>query len=255
MLWFAFVYVATLLGLLVLDVPFIQSGFVAVSLATVAAVTLVERGRWNVGLFVPPPLALREFALGNLGGALLIGTGALAIVLLTDVRHVPGRGFPWTEVLLLYLPAVFHEELLFRGYAFQKLHQHSRWPTLIGFALVFAWLHGGNTAVTTLGLINIFVGGIVLGVAYELYGRLWFPIGLHLAWNVMSGPILGHEVSGWESMETVFAEAGTGPELLTGGEFGIEGSVVLTLLELALIVILNMMRARRVTLQTKGVSI
>ena len=44
----------------------------------------------------------------------------------------------------------------------------------------------------------------------------------------MSGPILGHEVSGYESMATVFVERGQWPGWLTGGEFGIEGSVWMT---------------------------
>src|SRR6185436_20330775 len=106
--------------------------------------------------------------------------------------------------------------------AFQKLHRWNRLFAIFLVALVFAALHAGNTAVSTIGLLNIFLGGVLLGLAYERYQRLWFPIGLHLAWNVMSGTVLGHEVSGYDSVATVLVELGHGPEWLTGGEFGIE---------------------------------
>jgi hypothetical protein len=66
----------------------------------------------------------------------------------------------------------------------------------------------------------------------------------------MSGPILGHEVSGYDSSLTVFVERGSGPVWLTGGDFGIEGSAWMTVTELIAIVALwsrsNMIRARRV---------
>ncbi|HEX2062662.1 MAG TPA: CPBP family intramembrane glutamic endopeptidase, partial [Thermoanaerobaculia bacterium] len=132
-----------------------------------------------------------------------------------------------------------------------KMARANRAFAVIFVAIVFAALHGNNSSVTPLGLANIFLGGLLLGLAYQRYGRLWFPIGLHLAWNLMSGPILGHEVSGYEALHTVFREAGGGPELLTGGEFGIEGSVWMTVVELCGIALLW----PRVSSRSKGVAI
>lgn len=148
---------------------------------------------------------------------------------MTDIGHVPGEGFPWRELVLVFVPAALHEELLFRGYPFQKLHQRNRWFAIAFVAAVFAALHSGNASVTPLALFNIFLGGVLLGLAWERHRRLWFPIGIHLAWNLTTGPILGHEVSGYEALETLFVEQGTGPEILTGGDFGIEGSILMTL--------------------------
>lgn len=225
-------YVATLIGLVWFRFPYHQwSGLIAVSVATAATVALWERGQWPLGLFVPPRLAGRELVLGSAGGVALIGLCALLVAISTEVWHERGSGFPWLELWAVYIPAAVHEELLFRGYAFQKLHRWNRDIALFLIALVFAALHANNVAVSMLGLLNIFLGGILLGLAYERYGRLWFPIGLHLAWNVMSGPILGHEVSGYDSMATLFVERGGGPSWLTGGEFGIEGSVWMTVTE------------------------
>ncbi|HYI10397.1 MAG TPA: CPBP family intramembrane glutamic endopeptidase [Thermoanaerobaculia bacterium] len=231
-----FFYVATLIGLLWLRFPFIQwRGLVCVVVATILTVGIFERFRWPLGLFVPPRLALPELLKGLLWGSVLVAAGAGLVVLSTNVRHEPGRGFPWLELFAVFLPAAIHEELLFRGYAFQKLYRWKRGFAILFIAVLFAALHMGNTSVTPLGLANIFLGGILLGLAYARYERLWFPIGLHLAWNLMSGPILGHEVSGYEAVMTVLTEEGTGPELLTGGEFGIEGSVWMTVMELGAI--------------------
>lgn len=234
-----FFYVATLIVLMWLRFPFVQwMGLISVSVATAVTVAFWDRGRWPLGLFVPPRLALPEFLIGSVWGFALVGLAGLLVVLSTNVRHGPGRGFPWLELLAVFVPAAVHEELLFRGYGFQKLYAWRRGFAIVFVALIFAGLHANNSSVSYLGLANIFLGGILLGLAYERHHRLWFPIGLHLAWNLMSGPILGHEVSGYEAMETVLTESGTGPESLTGGEFGIEGSVWMTVVELAGIVLL-----------------
>lgn len=240
LLLFAGFYVATLIALTWLRFPLIQwTGLICVTVATVGVVFLWERGRWRLGLFVPPRLALPEFLFGSIWGFILILGCAAIIMALTDVTHSPGRGFPWRELVLVFVPAALHEELLFRGYPFQKLHERSRVFAIAFLAAVFAALHSGNEAVTTLGLINIFLGGVLLGLAWERYRRLWFPIGLHLAWNLATGPLLGHEVSGYESLQTLFVEGGTGPEILTGGEFGIEGSAIMTATELVAIWLLR----------------
>ncbi|HJQ39559.1 MAG TPA: CPBP family intramembrane glutamic endopeptidase [Thermoanaerobaculia bacterium] len=231
-------YLATWLVLGALRFPFYWNGLASVTVATILCIGILERGQWPLGLFVPPRLALPEFGIGLAWGALLVGGCALLIVLSTDVRHQPGRGFPWVELIAVFAPAVLHEELLFRGYAFQKLLHANRLVAYLFVSFLFAALHAGNTAVTLLGLTNVFLGGILLSLAYELYGRLWMPIGLHLAWNLMTGPILGHEVSGYTGEETLFVERGSGVWWLTGGNFGIEGSVWMTVIELAGIAIL-----------------
>lgn len=225
-------------------------GLISVAVATAVTIAIWEGGTWPLGLFAPPRLAAREFGVGIAWGVVLIGSCAVLIVLSTNVRHQPGRGFPWLELVAIFIPAVLHEELLFRGYPFQTLLRANRTFAYLFVAFVFAALHAGNTAVTLLGLTNVFLGGILLGLAYECYGRLWMPIGLHLAWNLMSGPILGHEVSGYTDETTVFVERGSGVWWLTGGNFGLEGSVWMTAVELAAIAVLakqHMIRSKELT--------
>jgi len=116
----------------------------SVSVATIGTVFIIESGIWQLGLFVAPRLASREFLLGCGAAVLLIGAADGLVMLSTRLRHVAGNGFPWIELVAVYLPAVFHEELLFRGYPFQKLWRTNRTGAVIFMSLVFAALGGGT---------------------------------------------------------------------------------------------------------------
>jgi len=187
---------------------------------------------------VPPRIATRELMLGLAGGVFLIAVADLMVFATTPLRHGRGDGVPWRELIAVFIPAVVHEELLFRGYVFQKLWVWHRQFAIVSVSALFAALHLWNDGITVLAITNIFLGGILLSLAYERYQRLWFPIGLHLMWNVMSGPLLGYEVSGYEPSHTVLTVVGAGPWLLTGGKFGIEGSLWMTAAEVGAIVVL-----------------
>jgi hypothetical protein len=208
------------------------------SCATVATIALWHHGHWDLGLRARPRDAARELAAGILVAIALIGTADLLIIAFTPLHHVRGRGFPMIETIMVFIPAALHEELVFRGYPYQLLRRWKRWFAIALSSLVFAALHAGNSDVTALALLNIFLGGIVLALAYERHRRLWMPIGLHFAWNMMSGPILGYEVSGFAARESLMTTMVIGPPLITGGGFGIEGSVVMTGVELAAILVL-----------------
>lgn len=244
-------YVATYVALSWTQLPLGQwLGVASVAVATFGAIAIWDRGVWHLGLFVAPRLALRELTLGILGGAMIVGLCVALVDVTSELRHEAGPGFPWIELVTVFVPAVLHEEVLFRGYAFQKIHRWNRLVALLFVAFVFSALHAGNASVTFLGLTNIFLGGILLGLAYERYGRLWFPIGMHLAWNLVAGPVTGHEVSGYVAEHTLLVPRGEGPLWLTGGDFGVEGSLWMTVCELAAIwtvARLNMIAPPRVT--------
>ncbi|HEY8850107.1 MAG TPA: CPBP family intramembrane glutamic endopeptidase, partial [Thermoanaerobaculia bacterium] len=154
---------------------------ISVIVATAATVAIIEHGRWRLGFFVPPQFAIREFAFGVLfATALIIACDGLIIVS-GHLRHTAGNGFPWLEMLAVFLPAPFHEELLFRGYLFQKIRQSSRGAAIAISAFMFAVLHGKNIGISPLAVVNVVLAGVLLALAYERYERLWFPIGIHMA--------------------------------------------------------------------------
>lgn len=203
------------------------------ALATLAAIHICEGGRWSLGLRIPPRIALREIALGAGLAILIIGLADAGIELSAGVRHTAGRGFPWREVVALFAPAAFNEELLFRGFAYQRMRTLSRPLAIAVSAAFFSSLHGSNRAVTPLALINIAIAGVLFCLAYELHQTLWLPIAMHLTWNLLSGPVLGYPVSGFVDGRALLMTYDSGPPWLSGGPFGVEGSIWVTLTEAA----------------------
>jgi membrane protease YdiL (CAAX protease family) len=246
---FVAIYLATFLcsAFVAAQAGFRQTQWLALLAVLVAGwftTTVMDRGHWPLGIAAPARVAIRELLLGSGFAVLLIALIDGLIVLTTDLRHVAGNGFPWLELIGVYAPAAVHEELAFRGYLFQKLLRSSRVLAYLFSGLLFAALHAGNNNVSWLALTNLALAGVMLGLAYELWQRLWFPIGLHLAWNLASGPLLGYEVSGYRSQLTVVRTVGHGPRMLTGGFFGLEGSVWATIVEAAAVVFLFRYHAR-----------
>jgi membrane protease YdiL (CAAX protease family) len=212
--------------------------------ATVLTISICEQRRWRLGLEAPWTIAGRELLLGGALAVVLILVADRLVVATTALHHVRGRGFPWPELVSVFLPAVIHEELVFRGYPLQKLRTLSRPLAIAGTSIVFAAMHGANDGLTAMALTNLLLAGVLLALAYERYERLWFPIGIHLGWNLLCGPILGYAVSGYASERSVLTTSGSGAPLLTGGVFGIEGSVWIVVVEVAGIAFL-LLNARR----------
>jgi membrane protease YdiL (CAAX protease family) len=134
----------------------------------------------------------------------------------------------------LYVGVALSEELLFRGYVFQRLIKGmGEWPAQILLALLFAAAHWGNPgmsgATKVWATLNIALAAVMLGLAYVKSGSLALPMGLHFGWNWAQGNLLGFGVSGTTSqpglLHPVFHSR---PEWLTGGAFGLEASLPAT---------------------------
>jgi membrane protease YdiL (CAAX protease family) len=135
---------------------------------------------------------------------------------------------------LLFIIVAFTEEIAFRGYILNNLMQSTnKWVALTITSVAFALFHftnpGGDNI---LPMLNIFVAGFLLGINYIYTKNLWFAIFLHLGWNFFQGPILGYEVSGFAA-SGVFQQTMKGPVLMTGGDFGFEGSLVCLVVNIA----------------------
>ncbi len=173
--------------------------------------------------------ALGDTALG-FGVGFAIFTTVVGIATLAGVYRITGWG-SWTDFIEIVMNAGvvagFMEELLMRGILFRWMEEFAgSWVALAISSLVFGLLHMGNPNATLFSSLAIAVeAGILLGGAYMLTRSLWLAIGIHAGWNVTQGFIYDVPVSGnaWQGMvEARLA----GPELLTGGAFGLEASVI-----------------------------
>jgi membrane protease YdiL (CAAX protease family) len=122
------------------------------------------------------------------------------------------------------------EELIFRGYVLKNLMKSfNKWIALVISAVLFSIIHSSNDGIPVVGMLNTFLGGLVLGIAYVITQSLWLPIFFHLSWNFIQGPVLGFPVSGL-TFESIMSIESNGPSMVTGGKYGFEGSVICTIM-------------------------
>lgn len=128
------------------------------------------------------------------------------------------------------------EEIVFRGVLFRWIDE--KWgfaAALIASSLLFGLMHIFQPAATLWSSFAIAVeAGLLLGAAYKYSGTLWLPIGIHWAWNFTQGNIFGFAVSGSDAGDALIQASVSGPDILTGGAFGAEASVISLLVGLAL---------------------
>ena len=130
---------------------------------------------------------------------------------------------------LLLAPAALLEEIAFRGVGQVVLARAiGRLPAIIALSLVFACAHLLNPSGTALGLVNIALAGVFLGVAFYAPGGIWTAWGAHLGWNATLAA-LDAPVSGLPFRIPLIDYSPGGPSWLTGGSFGPEGGMLATL--------------------------
>ncbi|MEW6991904.1 lysostaphin resistance A-like protein [Colwelliaceae bacterium 6441] len=169
---------------------------------------------------------------GLVWGALLISVGFL-LLYFTGFLAIVGidiAAIEWLSYLAFFMIVALNEEILVRGYVLTNLmaSMNKYWALLVS-ALIFSFMHLGNDNTSLISTVNLFLAGIMLGIYTIHKGNLWFPIGMHFTWNFVQGPILGFEVSGTK-MESVIHQEVMGNPFITGGEFGFEGSLLLTVM-------------------------
>ncbi len=172
--------------------------------------------------------------IGFFTGILLLTAGTL-ILLASQSIFFTGLQFNLSYLLksvLLFFVVAFIEEIIFRGYILHNLLQDfHKWIALLISSLLFALMHAANPSVTFFSVCNIFIAGCLLGINYIYTRNLWFAIFLHFSWNFFQGPVLGYSVSGIE-LKGLLEQTNTGNNLLTGGVFGFEGSLLAPVFQL-----------------------
>jgi membrane protease YdiL (CAAX protease family) len=202
--------------------------------------------RWLEGLpwrslgLCPHPRWLRDLFVGSLIG---IGSLALATIIATAGGGlsftISGRDalIPVGETLIfsaaLFIIGALAEEALFRGYPLQTLTRANlAWLAVLLTSVPFAAVHLRNPNVAAgFTFVNTALAGVWLAVAYLRTRSLWFPLGVHWAWNWALGSLFGLPVSGITDLapHPLLHGIDMGPAWLTGGSYGIEGGLACTI--------------------------
>ncbi|MCI1217983.1 CPBP family intramembrane glutamic endopeptidase [Bifidobacterium crudilactis] len=179
-----------------------------------------------------------ELAPGRMGGLLrggAMGSFSLALCVLVlallgsyRIISVDTSYNPWLDLLTLGLTAGIAEEIIMRGIVLRLLEEWlGSWVAIAISAALFGFMHLGNQDGTLWGATAIAIeAGLLFGAIYIVTRSLWWCIGLHMMWNITQGPVFGSVVSGTGEQQSWLVSRWSGPEILTGGQFGLEASIV-----------------------------
>lgn len=133
--------------------------------------------------------------------------------------------------ITVFVGVAIAEELLFRGFFFQRLiESFGKWPAQLIIAGLFLLTHINNPGMIgmtkIMASLNIFIASIMFGVAFIKTKSMAMPLGLHFMANFMQGTLLGFGVSGEKEQSLFKAISEKCPTWLNGGEFGLEASLL-----------------------------
>lgn len=202
------------------------------------------------------PLVSVGFQIKNRGKDILFGIGlgfaimAIGYYFLLSVNEITLDSFSASTKGIIYSIIFFIlisliEEILCRGYILGLLLDKSnKYVALLISSAIFTALHSFNPNMATIPVLNLFLAGILLGITYIYTKNLWFAIALHFSWNFFQGPIFGFEVSGQE-FYAIIQQTRIEDNLINGGSFGFEGSLLATFLMLISIVLIDLYYRRK----------
>ena len=131
---------------------------------------------------------------------------------------------------MLVLMQGFLEEVVFRGYLMTRLAaKKGKWIAIILSSLFYLVFRMSNPTTAKLDLINIFLISVVMSLLYWYFDNILVIAIFHAFWNCISGVILGFNISGIKVSDSLFAvKAISDKQILIGGSYGIEGSIIAT---------------------------
>jgi len=178
----------------------------------------------------------------ELGHGLALGAAMLLIVVVPEwgcgfakfaLATPPTPGVASFTLVFLALAAA-NEEIVFRGYPFQRLVEClTPAGAVAASSVLFGLLHLSNPHHTWFSTVNTALVGIPFALAYLRTRALWMPIGIHFIWNSLMGFGLGLPVSGINFPSSILRAQVSGQAWLTGGEYGPEGGALVTVTVLA----------------------
>ena len=140
------------------------------------------------------------------------------------------------KVFIIFIFQALLEEILFRGYLmlfFSKVIGIKF--TIILLSFLFTCIHLFNPNLDIIGLANVFLAGVTFSLIYYYTGNLWLVGAMHTLWNFILGFIVGSQISGIITYNSVFFSIPVeNKDLISGGVFGFEASIVTTIVELTI---------------------
>lgn len=211
----------------------------AVVLATLFVAYRMKRSLKSLGLVRQHFFS--HYLLGHFIGFITL-SGALFITLCLGGAVFKGfvleNQFLWLLYFLAFMVQGFEEELLCRGFMMVGLSKKmSMFSSMMVNSLYFAALHLANPGISILALVNLFLAGFAFSVMALYFDDLWVASGAHSMWNFAQGNVYGILVSGMSMGPSLFRFDLQGSNLISGGNFGLEGGIGVFVIELVTILV------------------
>jgi membrane protease YdiL (CAAX protease family) len=183
-------------------------------------------------------LPLRPLPVADIGRGSALGlvalTGLMLALWLLGVLRFGAVALPAAEILVLglgwavaFVAVALFEELLLRGYPLTALARGvGFWAAAVILSAIFAAMHARNPGETPLGLAAVFAFGLFFALMRRRAGSLWPAIGFHAGWDWGESFFYGVANSGTVMQGQLLQPVWQGPDWVTGGPTGPEGSVV-----------------------------
>lgn len=129
----------------------------------------------------------------------------------------------WAAV---FLAVSFNEELAFRGYWLFAMARRLRfWPAAVILSCIFGLAHVPNHGENVQGILQVVAIALLFCLTIRRTGTLWFALGFHAAWDWAETFFYGTPDSGLLGVGRFLNTSVNGPDWLTGGSAGPEGSI------------------------------
>jgi len=126
-----------------------------------------------------------------------------------------------------FLAVSLTEEFAFRGYwLFSFSRRKGFWMAALILSVVFGIAHIGNHGENVLGIMQVVETGLLFCLTIRRTGNLWFAIGFHASWDWAQTFFYGTPDSGLLGVGRLLNSSVRGPDWLTGGSAGPEGSII-----------------------------
>ncbi|MGL4338496.1 MAG: lysostaphin resistance A-like protein [Turicibacter sp.] len=153
-----------------------------------------------------------------------------------DILHL-GEPNPIPNLFIWIVSIFFNvamQEIMVRGYMFSLLkREYNVSLAVIVTSVIFTAMHGGAFEAGAVAVLNVFTTSILLSVLLILSNGLLLPILMHFMWNML-GSLLGI-VSLASDYPSLYTSTISGNNILSGGNAGIEGSIIVLIINLLIL--------------------
>lgn len=176
-----------------------------------------------------------QYAKGLLIGAVTF-CGAYLLTVVTGSTTLAGLAKDVVPAYVLfyflgYMIQGMAEEVIFRGFLLVSLSR--RYPVktaVVLSSLFFMMFHGGNSELSILAMVNLFLFGVFAALVFLSYENIWIVAAMHTMWNFVQGNVFGIRVSGMTKQNSIFlTSVNDRLHFINGGDFGLEGGFAVTI--------------------------